>query len=127
MTSSGSLTLGMITVDTHDANELADWWAAQMGAEVLERNDGWYVVLAGGTLPIRLSFQKVEDPTPGKNRIHLDVMAADLDVEVDRLLAGGATLVERRGDESFRWVTLADPQGNEFCVASTGEATGEFA
>ena len=51
MTSTGTLTLGMITVDTHDANTLADWWAAQMGAEVLERNDGWYVVLAGGTLP----------------------------------------------------------------------------
>ena len=22
-----------------------------------------------------------------------------------------------RGDESFRWVTLADPQGNQFCIA----------
>ena len=84
-----TLTLGMVTIDTHDADALADWWAEQMGAEVMERNDGWYVVLQGGTLPIRLSFQKVEDPTPGKNRIHLDVMAADLDAEVDRLLGGG--------------------------------------
>ena len=122
----GTLTLGMVTVDTHDANALADWWAAQMGADVLERNDGWYVVLGGGTLPIRLSFQKVEDPTPGKNRIHLDVMATDLEAEVDRLLGAGATLVERRGDDNFRWVTLADPHGNEFCVASNAHATQEF-
>jgi len=112
-----TLTLAMITVDTHDADQLADWWAEQMGADVLERNDGWYVVLQGGTLPIRLSFQKVEDPTSGKNRLHLDVMAEDLDAEVDRLVGAGATLVERRGGESFRWVTLADPHGNEFCVA----------
>lgn len=74
-----------------------------MGAEVLGRNNGWYVILQGGTLPIRLSFQKVEDPTPGKNRIHLDVMAADLDDEVELLLGNGATLVARRRDESFRW------------------------
>ena len=67
--------------------------------------------------PGLLSFQKVDDPTPGKNRIHLDLTADDLEAEVDRLLGAGATLVGRRGDESFRWVTLADPDGNEFCVA----------
>ena len=38
----------------------------------------------------------------------------------------GASLVERRGDESFRWVTLADPDGNEFCVAGRQQATSEF-
>ena len=53
-------------------------------------------------------------------------MTSDLQAEVDRLLGAGATLVERRGDDSFRRVTLADPHGNEFCVASTGDATQEF-
>lgn len=113
-------TLGVVTIDTHDADALADGWAEQMGAEVLERNNGWYVILQGGTLPIRLSFQKVEDPTPGKNRIHLDVMAADLDDEVELLLGNGATLVARRRDESFRWGTLVDPHINESCVAARG-------
>ena len=70
-----------------------------------------------------MAFQKVDDPTPGKNRIHVDLMADDLDAEVDRLVEAGAGLVERRGDESFRWVTLTDPDGNEFCVAPT-RATG---
>lgn len=60
---------------------------------------------------------EVDEVTPGKNRLHLDLTAPDLDAEVDRLLAAGASLVARRGDESFRWVTLADPQGNEFCVS----------
>lgn len=83
---------------------------------------GWFVVLEGGGLPVMLAFQKVADPTAGKNRIHLDLGASDLgasdlDAEVERLLAAGATLVERRGDEDFRWVTLADPDGNEFDVA----------
>ncbi|GAA1336205.1 VOC family protein [Arthrobacter roseus] len=67
-----------------------------------------------------LAFQKVDKPTAGKNKIHLDLDASDLDSEVDRLVAAGARLIERRGDESFRWVTFADPQGNEFDVAEHG-------
>ena len=77
-------------------------------------------------LPILMSFQKVEDPTPGKNKLHLDLMAEDVDTEVERLLAVGASLVERRGDDNFRWVTLADPDGNQFCVAGQHQATAEF-
>ncbi|WP_127573819.1 VOC family protein [Georgenia faecalis] len=117
-----TLTLGMVTCDTTDAEALAAWWAEQTGAEVTETNDGWFAVVRGGGLPVMLAFQKVEDPTAGKNKLHLDLHAEDLDAEVDRLLAAGATLVARRGDESFRWVTLADPQGNEFCVAAHGAA-----
>lgn len=112
-----TLTLGMITADTTDAESLGQWWAEQTGAEVAETNDGWFVIVKGGTLPVWLAFQKVEQPTAGKNRLHLDLTAEDLDAETDRLVAAGATLVERRGDEHFRWHTLTDPQGNEFCVS----------
>ena len=77
----------------------------------------------GRVASVLVSFQKVEDPTPGKNKIHLDLTAEDLDAEVERLLSVGASLVERRGDESFRWVTLADPDGNQFCVAGRQQAT----
>jgi hypothetical protein len=76
--------------------------------------------------PVLLSFQKVEDPTPGKNKVHLDLTTDDLDAEVDRLLGVGASLVERRGDESFRWVTLADPDGNQFCVAGRHQTTADL-
>lgn len=121
-----TLTLGMVTMDTNDAESLSQWWAEQTGAEITQTNDGWFVVLKGGTLPVLLAFQKVGDPTPGKNRIHLDLTTPDLDAEVDRLVSAGATLVERRGDESFRWVTLADPQGNQFCVAGQQDAAAEL-
>lgn len=112
-----TLKLGMVTIDTIDAEPLARWWAEQTDAEITQTNEGWFVVLEGGGLPVMLAFQKVDDPTIGKNRIHLDLSAPDLDVEIDRLVTAGATLIERRGDENFRWVTLADPQGNEFDVA----------
>lgn len=107
----------MVTIDTTDAEGLAGWWAGRLGAAVTETNGGWYVVLAGGGLPALLSFQKVDDPTPGKNRLHLDLVAADLESAVDELVDAGATVVGRR-DEGFPWVTLTDPGGNEFCVSA---------
>ena len=112
-----TLTLGMVTFDTTDPLPLAGWWAEQTGGSAADPYGGEFVMVSGGTLPVTLAFQKVGDPTPGKNRLHLDLGAPDLDAEVERLLGAGATLVGRRGDESFRWVTLADPDGNEFCVA----------
>lgn len=49
--------------------------------------------------------------------MHLDFGAQDVEEEVSRLTAAGATEVGRHsfGDD-FRWVVLADPEGNVFCV-----------
>jgi hypothetical protein len=121
-----TLALGMVTFDTSDAESLATWWAEQTGAQIVQNHDGWFVVVAGGSLRLLLAFQKVDDPTPGKNRVHLDLMTPDLEAEVERLVSVGATLVARRGDESFRWVTLADPHGNQFCVAAEADAAVSY-
>ncbi len=111
-----TLTLGMVTCDTTDPLPLAQWWAEQVGGEVVDPFGGTFVMVVGG--PTRLAFQLVDGgPTPGKNRLHLDLSAPDLDAETERLLAAGAGLVGRRGDESFRWNTFTDPAGNEFCVS----------
>lgn len=112
-----SLSIGMVTVNTLDAETLANWWATQLGAETLATNDGWYVMLGGEGMPVRLAFQKVDDPTPGRNKIHLDLVSDDLDAEVARLTQVGATEVAQRSAGDFRWVTLTDPDGNEFCVS----------
>jgi len=121
-----TLTPGMITTDSHDPAPLAAWWAEQTGAAIVQDHEGEFLVVGGGALPLLLAFQKVPDPTPGKNLVHVDFTTADLDAETERLVAAGATLVARRGDESFRWVTLADPQGNQFCVAAQSEAAESY-
>jgi hypothetical protein len=119
-----TLSIGMINFDSSDPVALARWWAEQVGGEVADPYGGTFLLVSGG--PVMLAFQLVDDPTPGKNRLHLDLTADDLDAEVDRLVAAGAGLVGRRGDDSFRWVTLTDPDGNEFCVAGAAEASGEL-
>ncbi|HEV2888982.1 MAG TPA: VOC family protein [Frankiaceae bacterium] len=66
----------------------------------------------------RLFFQRVPEGKEAKNRVHLDVNVgkAAVDAEVERLVTAGATKV-REVDQGYqRWVVMADPEGNEFCV-----------
>ncbi|WP_435768613.1 VOC family protein [Nocardioides sp. SYSU DS0651] len=105
-----------ITFDSTDPLPLAQWWAEQTGGEVVAENDGWFVVV---DVPDgrQLAFQKVADPTPGKNRIHIDFTADDIDAAKAELIAAGAGHVHDRDLDGFRWTTLTDPDGNQFCVA----------
>jgi hypothetical protein len=64
-----------------------------------------------GTMP-RLFFQLVPEDKVVKNRLHLDLSAADPAAEIARLTDLGATVLA----EHEHWTTLADPDGNEFCV-----------
>ena len=73
-----------------------------------------------GPVPTLL-FLRVPDPTPGKNRLHLDLNATDRDqdAELQRLLALGATPVDVGQEplsDTMTWHVLADPEGNEFCL-----------
>lgn len=112
-----TLTLVMITFDSLDPGPLATWWATQLGGTVTQENDGWFYVVEAPGLAANVAFQKVPDPTAGKNRIHLDLATAELDAEVARLIEAGATEHHRENMDGFRWVTLADPDGNQFCVS----------
>jgi len=47
----------------------------------------------------RLGFQKVPDPTPGKNRVRLDFSTADVDAAVSRLQAAGASRIGQHSIE----------------------------
>jgi predicted enzyme related to lactoylglutathione lyase len=112
-----ALKVEMVTFDSSDPAKLADWWAAQFDGEVQELLPGEFLAVIRSEGP-RLGFQKVADPTPGKNRVHLDFGAADVDAEVSRLAAAGATEVGRHSiGDHFRWVVLTDPEGNAFCIA----------
>lgn len=45
--------------------------------------------------------------------------------EVDRLLGLGASVVADRRTEDRGWVTMADPEGNEFCVLRSELEVGD--
>ncbi len=118
-----ALSIGMVTVDSTDPRPLAQWWARQLGGRVVDEADGWFleVVPAEGVSAPVLGFQRVDDPTPGKNRLHLDLGTSDREADVAALVADGATLVAEHTIPGYRWAVLADPQGNQFCVGAPEE------
>ncbi|SDG33241.1 hypothetical protein SAMN05216553_107181 [Lentzea fradiae] len=116
-----SLTIDMITLDTGDARKLAGFWTAALRTTV--QNDwGDFIVLAptsdGGPA---IGIQQVPDATPGKNRVHFDTHVADREAEVARLVALGATEVGVHSMPGLVWSVLADPDGNQFCIAQSEE------
>lgn len=71
----------------------------------------------------RILFQPVPEPKQGKNRVHWDVRLDGITADDmrDRLVERGATFVYTESQGPFRWHTLSDPHGNEFCVSSPGD------
>ena len=74
----------------------------------------------------RVLFQLVPEAKSVKNRVHLDVRigADDVDSAVAGLVARGATALHRGQQGPHTWVTLADPEGNEFCVSQSASPGG---
>ena len=67
----------------------------------------------------RLLFQLVPESKTAKNRVHLDLHIGDDDLGevVERLRAAGATFLHEGRQGPHTWVTMADPEGNEFCLS----------
>jgi hypothetical protein len=112
-----------VVVDCTDPGRMSEFWCAVLGWEVVDRaSEDWIEIgppgqPEKGPVPTLL-FERVPDPTPGKNKLHLDLNATDRDqaAELERLMALGATRAQvgQTGEES--WEVLADPEGNAFCL-----------
>jgi hypothetical protein len=99
-------------VAPYDDAELARLHA--LGIDDLDDDPTVLVEADDGSCP-RLFFQLVPEPKVVKNRVHLDLAAADRMAEVERLARLGARVLA----EHKRWTTMADPDGNEFCVSES--------
>lgn len=100
----------------------------QMNVPVEHRNRSSALQDPTGRGP-RIFFQQVPEGKVVKNRVHLDVRAAPgleaderlnaLEAECSRLLALGATRVQRFEPEPYLsggFIVMQDPEGNEFCL-----------
>lgn len=109
-----------LVVDAHDNERLARFWSAVLGWPVTHQSDEEWVLEptkdSDGTAVLpEILFVKTPDQKVVKNRLHLDLTPKDRDAEVERILGLGATRADI-GQGDVRWVVLADPEGNEFCV-----------
>lgn len=116
-----------ITFDAVSPQRLGRFWAEVTGYVVDEERPDFVRLRAPDGRGVRhLLFMQVDQPTPGKNRMHLDLASRDAGAEIERLSSLGATLADRpaepggdpvwREGNGTRWVVMADPEGNEFCI-----------
>ena len=111
----GLLDAGQITPD--DVVE-TDGRLAFRIAEAIRHPDDLERDAFADPAPRRLLFQLVPEEKATKNRVHLDLTVGRerIDAEVARLADLGATKLYRVDEPGAFHATLADPEGNEFCV-----------
>lgn len=133
-----------IVIDSADPHAQADWWAQTLGWDVEPSDEafirrmvdegqaresdttthrGVLVWREGAAIRSpdrerRILFNLVPEVKTVKNRVHLDIRVGDeaRTEVVDGLTARGATKLHDGQQGPFTWVTMADPEGNEFCV-----------
>jgi predicted enzyme related to lactoylglutathione lyase len=104
-----------IVVDCNDIKREAEFWTAALGYTVtFEADDEIAIAKDEHTWP-DIVFGPVPEEKAGKNRLHIDLNPDDQQAEVKRLEGLGAKRVDI-GQGEVRWVVMADPEGNEFCV-----------
>lgn len=84
------------------------------GLGIEDPEDDPTVLVQGPDGSPRLFFQRVPEEKVVKNRVHLDLIAADIEAEADRLEMLGA--VRRPHQPDDRFLVLGDPEGNELCL-----------
>jgi predicted enzyme related to lactoylglutathione lyase len=107
-----SISIYGTSFDAADAAAIAAFWAEALGRTVNPEATSESASLAAseGSNESPIMFHRVPEPKTVKNRLHLDLSTADFDAELARLLRLGATTLATFG----HWITLADPEGNEF-------------
>jgi hypothetical protein len=99
-------------LDAQEPAAAAAWWAGLFGGRPDPAADGGWAVGDTPGAPFEwFCVNPTTDWKVGKNRVHVDVTAADLDA----MIAHGARLLRPRGGD-IGWHVLADPEGNEFCL-----------
>ena len=116
-----SITLGAVNVEAADPVALGTFWAAVLGAEPPAGPADVVFLPAATPEGFAMFFQPMTDPRPERQVQHLDLTVpwGSRAAEVGRLLGLGATHRWDVLDEvpHVQWTTLADPEGNLFCVA----------
>lgn len=107
---SGLIEAGQVDADSDDV-EVVDGrrrWRQYASASPADDADG-----------NRLLFQQVPEHKVVKNRLHLDVHVGEEQraAKVDELIALGASKLWDGQLGPLTWITLADPEDNEFCVS----------
>ncbi|MDH3600939.1 MAG: VOC family protein [Candidatus Tectomicrobia bacterium] len=127
MTKASLILSAQVVLDVGDIERAATFWGALLDQEPSPpRANGQYVTVGALADTIWLVLQCVPEGKTIKNRVHLDFTVADVDAAVQRILALGGKIIREVHEGGGHFVTMADPDGNEFCLAAYARSrTGE--
>jgi hypothetical protein len=110
-----------LVLDCAHPKRLATFWREALDYRDYYTDADLVVLVPREGIASPLLLQGVPEPKDGKNRMHLDIVVDDLEVEVHRLQELGAHRIDEdvQNFGGTRWVRMSDPEQNEFCV-STG-------
>jgi predicted enzyme related to lactoylglutathione lyase len=117
-----SLTHKAVTFDCEDATVVGNFWSAVFGRPLdiapMPPSPFFASIGLADASQMAYMFIKVPEGKTVKNRVHLDFDSDDVDAEVQRVIALGASHVHDKAEFGMTWTTLTDPEGNEFCIGS---------
>ena len=116
-------TVNSVAFDCADPRRLAEFWTALLGVEILREYDDFIWLAAQRDGGFKLAFQKVPDPTPGKNKLHLDAYHEDLEALTAKIDGLGGSFVAQHKVPGFVWNVYSDPEGNQFCCGHSQESS----
>jgi len=114
-----NLSITALTFDCADASGLAHFWSGVLGQPVdPDATESFASIGQSAAMQPSWMFIKVPEAKKAKNRVHVDLSSGEWAADVERVLALGATRIGDVEESGMRWVTLADPEGNEFDIVA---------
>jgi catechol 2,3-dioxygenase-like lactoylglutathione lyase family enzyme len=113
------LYVGSTVINAADMDRAVAFWTAALGYVVRDADATFAVLTDPERRWSNVSLQRSDEPKRGRNRVHLDLYAADREGEVVRLEGLGATRLPWEYEEGHDHVVMADLDGNEFCVVQS--------
>jgi predicted enzyme related to lactoylglutathione lyase len=103
-----------IDVPADAVEQTVAFWSSALGATPHQTRMPNYTILGNAADPNRLVIQAIDEGPPA---VHFDIHTDDLEAEMARLVALGATVVDDQWkDHPGKWIIMRDPAGIHFCL-----------
>lgn len=106
--------LGIVIIDCVAPQPVAAFWSELLGRRIVRSREDWVDLEWAPRFGAGLCFQRVSHPKTGKNRVHVDILCADIHATAARVEELGGRRAE--GYDNPEIIVMLDPEGNEFCL-----------
>ena len=112
------------TIDCADLEGMTRFWGGLLDVE-FQVMEPFGLLAHAPDRKVTVWLQQVPEEKVGKNRIHLDFVAADMEASLQKVTSLGGAIGERQQWHDFVWTTCTDPEGNVFDIMQAQQQPAE--